>query len=219
MSLCTLPPTPQKQELATTHSYLKTTVEVADSMADAYDKKLKYDLMSGAYVFALLGLESCVKQLVHDALKAVIENNAQAHQKFIDYIVSLLRGPGTRQDATRVARAIAFAEPGIRVREQLEGELVKLNHRSKDGILKAAAHFGIPDAEISSDLEHLQTVLHTRKLLDEDDRAKSDPTMQRPTLPGAEEMRRYSEYVFETTVAFYKAVEKRLEGMQRRTWN
>lgn len=219
MSLCTLPPPPQKHELATTHSYLKTTVEVADSMADAYGRDEEFSLISGAYVFALLGLESCVKQLVRDALRAVIENNARAHQKFIDYIVSMLQGPGTRQDAERVARAIAFVEPGIRVREQLEGELTGLNHRSKDGILEAASYFGIPAAEISADLERLQEVLHARRLLDEDNVAKSGATKQGPVLPSADEMRQYAEYVFLTTVAFYKAVEKRLEGMQRRAWN
>ena len=188
-------------------------------MVDVHDEKDGYSLIGGAYTFALLGLVTTVEQLVRDALHAVIENNAQAHKKFVSYIVSHMRGSGTRQDAERVARAIAFAEPGIMLRKQLQSQLIERNHRRKANLLEAASYFGIPPAEICSDLEKLQKVLQFRELLAEHDRTKEDPNLPQTVLPSTEVLKQYIEYVYVVTVAFYTAVEKRLEGMQRRAWN
>jgi hypothetical protein len=173
VGLCDLPPAPEKSELLSAYSILYRACEAADSFVSAYATVRQarnargtatdheQDLMRAALIFAAAGLDSCVKQLVRDTLQIVIAKDDGAHRQFTDYVQAKLRRLDG-QDVRFLAEAIAADKPALHVQERLVAELTRASLQSKDQILRVAAYFAIPAAEISSDLGKLREIFQAR---------------------------------------------------------
>ena len=165
--------------------------------------------MRAALVFAAAGLDSCAKQLVRDTLRIVIEKNKGAQEQFTDYVQSKLRRSES-QSMRFLAEAIAAERPTLHVKEQLVAELTRASLQSKDQILRVAAYFAIPAAEISSDLAKRQEVFQARnEIAHEMDILLGQPNRGRRQRR-ERDMKDYAAFVLTTALAFYTAVEHRL---------
>ena len=223
MQLCTLPLPPTRAELLRAYSILKRACEAAESFVSAYTTVREarsargtatdheQDLLRAALIFAAAGLDSCVKQLVRDALRIVIKNKEGAHEQFTDYVRSKLRR-SDKQSIRFLAEAIASDKPTVHVQEQLVAELTQASVQSKDQILRVAAYFAIPPAEISKDLAKLHEVFRARNeiahemdiLLGQSNRGRRQRRKN--------DMEDYAAFVLSTALNFYTAVENRLEA-------
>jgi hypothetical protein len=223
MALCTLPERPTKSELLSAYAILNhachstesfmeafTTVRAArDARGAATDHE--QDLMRAALVFAAAGLDSLIKQLIRDTLQQVIAQNEGARAQFVDYVAGKLK----RTDGQQIrflAETIASEAPTIHLQRQLITELTGSSLQSKDELLRAAAYFAIPANEISDDVNKLKTIFQARNqiahemdvLLGQGNRGRRQRTVAL--------MRDYSATILNTTLAFYLAVESRLEA-------
>ncbi len=165
--------------------------------------------MRAALIFAAAGLDSLVKQLVRDALQIVIAKNTGAHSQFTDYVQSRLRRTDGA-DLRFLAEAIASAVPTVHLQQQLVSDLTGSSLQSKDQLLRVAAYFAIPAAEISKDLGRLQAIFHARnQIAHEMDIILGQQNRGRRQRK-AGEMKDYASVILQTASAFYVAVEKRL---------
>lgn len=166
--------------------------------------------MRAALIFAAAGLDSCVKQLVRDTLQIVIAKDDGAHRQFTDYVQAKLRRLDG-QDVRFLAEAIAADKPALHVQERLVAELTRASLQSKDQILRVAAYFAIPAAEISSDLRKLQEIFQARnQIAHEMDILLGGPPNRGRRQRRAGDMRDCASFVLATALAFYIAVEKRV---------
>ena len=222
MGLCSLPPAPTSSELIGAYSILKRACEAAESFVIAYRTVRQarnargtatdheQDLLRAALVFAAAGLDSCVKQLVQDTLRIIIANDEGAHRQYTDYVRSKLRRLDSQ--ATRfLAEAVAADSPARHIQEQLVTELTRPSLQSKDQILKVAAHFAIPAAEISDDLKKLKEVFDARNQIAHEMDILLGQTNRSRRQRREEDMKKYAAFVLDTALAFYTAVEKRLQ--------
>ena len=165
--------------------------------------------MRAALVFAAAGLDSCVKQLVRDALRIVIAHDEEAHRQFTGYVRSKLRRKDGR-DLRFLAEAIAADKPTLYIQDQLVSELTRSSLQSKDQILRVAAYFAIAPAEISNDLERLHEIFQVRNQIAHE----MDILLRLPNRGqrqrSAADMTGYASFVLNTALSFYTAVENRL---------
>ena len=230
MELCSLPPPPASRELVGAYSILQRACEAADSLFLAYRTVRKarkargtatdheQDLLRAALVFATAGLDSCVKQLIQDTLQIIIANNEDAHRNFTAYVRSKLRRLDS-QATQFLAEAIAADAPVRHIQEQLVAELTRSSLQSHAQILKVAAHFAIPTAEVCGDLEMLKKVFYARnQIAHEMDILLGQPNRSRRQRR-EEDMKEYAAFVLATALAFYTAVEKRLPVGGHKTTN
>ncbi|MFN2405715.1 MAG: hypothetical protein ABR594_06645 [Pyrinomonadaceae bacterium] len=98
--------------------------------------------------FASSGLDSMVKQLIRDTLRNVINADKGAAEMFRSHIEKRMR-KGDELDYKLLATLIATDEP----RNAMISDLIEIlcggSLQSKDQLLKVAAFFNIPSAQLS----------------------------------------------------------------------
>lgn len=222
MALCTLPAKPVKPELLSAYSVLEHACDATEAFMNAFGtvrvaRKAKgtatdheQDLMRAALVFAAAGLDSLVKQLIRDALRNVLIRNVGARAQFTDYVQSKLKRPDGA-DFRFLAEALSAEAPTHYLQQQLIAELTGSSLQSKDQLLRAAAYFAIPANEVSADLAKLHSIFHARnQIAHEMDVLLGQPNRGRRQRT-AKVMKEYASTVLQTALAFYLAVEKRLQ--------
>jgi hypothetical protein len=167
------------------------------------------DLLRAALIFAAAGLDSLVKQLVRDALLPIPSKDPGAQSQFSDDVQSRLRR-ADQLDLRLLAETLAADQPAVHLKRELLRELTSGSLQSKDQLLRVAAYFAIPAAEISKDLNKLKTVFDARnEIAHEMDILLGQPNRGRRQRK-LETMTEYTSLILNTATAFYSAVEKRL---------
>ena len=221
MPLCALPETPTNELLLSAHSILTRACESAEALFSAFQTVRKarqakgtatdheQDLLRAALIFAAAGLDSLVKQLVRDALLPILSKDPGAQSQFSDYVQSRLRRVD-QLDLRLLAETLAADQPAVHLKRELLRELTSGSLQSKDQLLRVAAYFAIPAAEISKDLNKLKTVFDARnEIAHEMDILLGQPNRGRRQRK-LETMTEYTSLILNTATAFYSAVEKRL---------
>lgn len=220
MALCTLPKKPKHAGLSDAYSVLERSIDSAESFFGAFENVRKarnavgaptdheQDLLRAALLFATAGLDAMVKQLVRDALGAVLEKNEGAQQMFVDHVRSRVsRSP---LDVKYLADVLTSQNPRDRLKMVLLEELTATSLQSKDQLLKVAAHFAIPAAEICADLGSLKRVFDARnEIAHEMDILFGQPNRGRRSRKH-KTMHDDTKFVLQVSCAFYSSVEKRL---------
>ena len=215
--LCRRPSPSSSPRLSTAHDILMRAIESAESLFHAFGELRKdkkgaptdhhQDILRSALVFAAAGLDAVVKQLVKDALSAVVDLDPGAHDQFVNYLHSRL----SRQplDTKWLARALANAQPREYARDDYINELTSHSLQSKDQLLRVAAAFAIPANEVAADVKQIQEVFIARNQIIHEMDILFGPNRSRRSRKQAT-IRAHTTTLLEVATRFYEAVAKRL---------
>jgi hypothetical protein len=119
------------------------------------------DLLRAMLLFASAGLDSLVKQLIRDALPAVLESNEAAAEMFKIFVERRLR-TGEDINLKLLAQVIGDRNPRKQLIALQVKELTSTSLQSTEELLKAGAAFDIPSNELTTDLRRLTDVFRVR---------------------------------------------------------
>ena len=119
------------------------------------------DLLRAMLLFATAGLDSMVKQLVTDALPAVIGKDTGAAENFKQFVERRLE-KNDRLDRKFLADIIADPDPRGRMLQILVKDLTSKSLQSSEQLLKTAAYFNIPSPNICKDIPGLTAIFDSR---------------------------------------------------------
>jgi len=116
------------------------------------------DLLRAMLVFACSGLDAVVKQLLHDSLAAVIDNDLGAEKEFEKFVERKFRKTNLQDDkdksgsatidAAMLSSAITSRDPRSFLVGTLRRTLTGDSLQSTDQLLRVAAHFAITKDEV-----------------------------------------------------------------------
>ncbi|MGH8524924.1 MAG: hypothetical protein ACREXY_12125, partial [Gammaproteobacteria bacterium] len=119
------------------------------------------DLLRAMLSFASAGLDSMAKQLIRDALPAVLASNEAAPQMFKAFIERRLKiGEGI--DHRLLADVLGDRQPRSRLIQVLVDDLTSRSLQSTEEILRAAAAFDIKSSAVAADPRRLTEVFRVR---------------------------------------------------------
>jgi hypothetical protein len=221
VAFCALPAKPTEASLLNAYTILCRACESAQSFFTAFAtvrkaRKAKgtptdheQDLLRAALIFAAAGLDSMVKQLVRDTLRAVLRREKGARLQFADYVQKRLRRKDP-VDLVFLSEALVAEKPFEHLSAELLRELTSSSLQSKDQLLSVAAYFAIPADEISGKPSELKDVFDVRnQIAHEMDVQFRQPNRSRRSRT-QKDMKRFTSIVLTAAVSFYTAVEKRL---------
>lgn len=221
MAFCTLPQKPTKNSLLNAHSILQRACDSAQSFFDAFAQirqarnakgtptDHEQDLLRAALIFAAAGLDSMVKQLVRDTLRAVLAKETGARLQFSDFVQSRLKRKDP-VDLKYLAEALVAERPTEHLAAELVRELTGNSVQSKDQLLSVAAYFAIPADEITKKPDEIKRVFDARNQIAHEMDIQFKQANRSRRSRTYQDMVRFTSTVLTAAVAFYTAVEKRL---------
>lgn len=167
------------------------------------------DLLRAMLLFASAGLDSLAKQLIRDALPAVLELNEPAAKMFKTFVERRLKS-GDEIDHRLLADVIGDREPRARLVALLVDDLTSRSLQSTEEILKTAAAFDIPSNRITNDPRRLTDIFRARNQIAHE----MDVDFTRPNRsrrPRAREiMVGYTNEIFAVARAFLVGVDEKI---------
>ena len=145
----------------------------ASSFLDLFEKERKrrnargtptdeeHDLLRATLLFASSGLDSMIKQLVSDALPAIIDKDPGANEQFKSFLERRFR-KGDGVNLKFLAATIANPTPRIVLIDELVTDLCSSSLQSKDQLFKVVAHFNIASQRITDEPDRLQKIFDAR---------------------------------------------------------
>jgi hypothetical protein len=159
------PEKPANEEAARGFAVLDSARTAASSFMTLHDAdqggkesdEAQQDLLWAALLFAAAGVDSMVKQLIADALPAVIERSEGARAKLEDYVDRRLRRDD--QSGTKLlAAALASTDARSVIVDALVRELRSTSLQSVEELSRAVAYFDIPTVDVIEDAAGLGDV-------------------------------------------------------------
>lgn len=164
------PATPQCQNAFT---ILCNAHDTADSFLEAFQSVRtarhargaptdeEQDLLRACLVFAGAAVDSMTKQLIRDALPAVIDRQPGAHAMLQRHFERILRGlPTTGLDL--LTEILVDKQPRGRLLARLVDDLTSGSLQSADEVMRVASYFDIPSSHLVSDVPLLQKIFKAR---------------------------------------------------------
>lgn len=167
------PRQPQREGSQDAHVILCNACDAVRSFLDTFETVRKarnakgmptdeeQDLLRAMVLFAGAGLDSTVKQLIRDALPAIIERDEGATVQFKDYIEKRMRD-GEGINRRFLADILGDQSPRKLLFSQLVRDLTSDSMQSAEQLLKVAAYFNIPSERISQDIRLLKEIFSVR---------------------------------------------------------
>jgi hypothetical protein len=119
------------------------------------------DLLRACLVFAGAALDSMAKQLIRDALPAVIDRQPGAHAMLQRHVERRLRDlPSTGLDL--LAEVLVDRDPRSRLLARLVDDLTSGSLQSADEVMRMASYFDIPSRDLVQDVPLLQRIFNAR---------------------------------------------------------
>ncbi len=171
------------------------------------------DLLRAMLVFASAGLDSLVKQLVKDALPALLQANQGAITMFKTFVERRIRSR-EEIDHRLLADVLADKNPKDRLVFLLVEDLTSRSLQSTEEILKIAAYFDIPSQEIASDPRKLTELFSVRNQIAHEmdvDFLQSNRN-RRPRARNT--MKKHTNEVFRLSKALLEGVDSRIPSNQ-----
>jgi hypothetical protein len=137
------------------------------------------DLLRAMLAFAGAGLDSMIKQLVNDALPAVIDRQDGAAESFRSFIEKRINR-GDELDHRLVSEVLCDRSPRDRLVRTLTEELTAGSLQSTEAVLRTGSFFDIPSNNICADPAGLTKVFRSRnQMIHEMDVDFSQPNRNR----------------------------------------
>lgn len=119
------------------------------------------DLLRAAILFACAGLDATLKQVVRDALPAILQNSPLAHEKFAKFVTQQVSlGEGT--DPSKVARLLASPDPRGDLIEQYVSFLTGSSLQSASEVERTCGALGIDDSALRTRVVQMRSVFVAR---------------------------------------------------------
>jgi hypothetical protein len=172
------------------------------------------DLLRAGLTFATAGLDAMAKQLVRDTLCDVIKRDEGAQQQFAGFVESRLRrvpvGSEHQFDSKFMASLLVSPSPRDTLEQSLINQLTGSSLQSKDELLRVAAYFAIPAAEITTNPNHVRDIFNVRnQIAHEMDIDFTQPNRSRRPRR-RQDMVRYTRDILTVACAFLRAVQVKL---------
>lgn len=216
------PKRPKSGILVDSHTILVGAYDAASSFLNLFEetrrnrgargapKDREQDLLRAMLVFASAGLDSMLKQLIRDALTAVIERHEGAQANFKTFVERRLSRQGSL-DPKLLSEVLTGANP----REVMLGELVKeltsSSLQSKEQILVAASYFDIPSNKLTSDVEKLGKIFSARNQISHEMDVDLAQTNRNRRPRRRDEMINHAKSILQIANNLLVEVDKRLE--------
>lgn len=165
------------------------------------------DLFRAALLFSSSGLDSLVKQAVHDSLSTVIKNNEGSEERFRSYVEKLVQ-KNDQLSTKSLSRALISENPRNHFINCLISELTSRSLQSNDELLNVASYFDIPSKILVADIGLLKNTFNMRNQIahEMDFDHKSNIRRHRTR----EELVNSINYIFLVSKTFLTEVDKRL---------
>jgi hypothetical protein len=150
------------QTMAAISNFHKLYVESQEARTEAATHG-EQDLLRAMLLFACSGLDAVVKQLVQDALEAVLDHDEGAQREFKKFAERRLKRTSTGDerdrsaggqgffDASFLAELLVSFDPRSELVSALTMTLASDSLQSRDQLLKVAAHFALTKDEVMED--------------------------------------------------------------------
>ena len=167
------PNKPKVEECSDAFVILCSAHAASSSFLDIFDKTRKarvaqgaptdkeQDLLRAMLAFSTAGLDSMIKQLIRDALPAVIDKNTGAHEQFKAFVKKSLKKDEQLNDSL-LADIFSSKTPRTVLIERLVYDLTSNSLQSAEAIFTAGAYFNIPSASICSDIKKMKDIFLVR---------------------------------------------------------
>lgn len=219
------PKKPKRKELLSAYTILCNTHDACMSFLDVFETGRRIrnargaptdeeqDLLRAMLVFATSGLDSVVKQLINDALPALIERDEGARAVVTTHVERMIR-KGDQTDVKLLATALLALRPRDVFINRVICELTSGSLQSKDELLKVAACFNIPSAALVADHKSLSDIFAARNhIIHEMDIDFSQPRRNRRPRRKAT-MVKCSNEILAIASLFLKEVDDRMKSAQ-----
>jgi len=216
------PQRPQSRICDYSFLILKTTHESASNLLNTFNNiriqrrahgtptNAEQDLLRAMLVFASAGLDSVVKQLVKDTIKKVVEVNKGAESTFKAFVEKKLY-KNEIIDHKLITGVFFATSPREHLLSLLKADLLSSSLQSKDALFRAGSFFNIPSNDICTNPDKLSKVFHDRNHIVHEMDIDLGQT-NRNRLPRRKaEMIGHTNYIFEVTNNFLKAVDRILD--------
>jgi hypothetical protein len=203
--------------LCNAHDAVKSFLDTFETIRKARQAKgmptdEEQDLLRAMVLFAGAGLDSTVKQLIRDALPAVVEQDEGATIQFKAHIEKRLRDTETGISRRFLADTLGDTNPRARLLSVLVTDLTSDSLQSAEELLKVAAYFNIPSGKITTNINELKQIFAVRNQIGHEmDIDFSQPNRSR--RPRArEKMVKFTTELLRIAAAFLAEVERKLEA-------
>jgi hypothetical protein len=216
------PPEPHNTLLLNSFYILRSTHVAASSFLEIFltsrrtrrargtptDKE--QDLLRAMLIFAASGLDSMVKQLIQDTLRNIINKDEGATEMFKTYIERRIKR-GEELDYKFLASVIAESEPRNTMISDLIKSLRSSSLQSKDQLLKVAAFFNIPSAQLSTNFRLLDEIFEARNQISHEMDINLRQVGKNRRQRRQDQMISYTNEIFRIANSFLRQVEAKLE--------
>lgn len=191
-SITSQPVEPTAEACKKAHTILCYAHDSAASLLDAFSVVRKarkahgtatdeeQDLLRAMLVFASAGLDSMVKQLIRDALPAVVALHEGALAQLGAFARRRLRGTDGAADVAFLAGLVTSTSPRDGLIAALVDELTGNSLQSAEEVLRAAVHFGMDPTKLPVGPPRMKVIFGTRnRIIHEMDVDFAHPTRNR----------------------------------------
>lgn len=217
------PSPPESQECQDAFQILCKAHDAAGSFLDIFEtlRKTKgakgtttdeqQDVLRAMLIFATAGLDSMVKQLVSDALPAVIDRDVGANEMFKQFVERRLRA-AEGVDRGFLAQVLVNREPRQRLVNELVSDITSRSLLSTEELLRAAAYFNIPSKAICSDNEKLTRIFSARNQIAHEMDIDFDQPNRSRRPRAKKKMTEFANEVFEVSNNLLSGVDSKLRS-------
>lgn len=167
------------------------------------------DLLRAMLIFSSAGLDALIKQLIRDALPAVVNREKGADVKFREFVHAKTSRGDSASDKL-IASLLSSRNPRDELLELLVRDLTGDSLQSAEQIFKVASFFDIPTRDICGSIEALKAVFVVRNQIGHEmDVAFDQPNRSRRPRSQAD-MVKHTNALFELSAKFLAQVHLRI---------
>jgi len=215
------PAKPKSDQTFNAYVIVCRTHDASSSFLDIFQKTRKarrakgvstdeeQDLLRAMLTFATAGLDSMVKQLVRDALPAVINGDQGARKKLEEYIAKRIR-KGEQLDSKFLAGVLASQHPLHSLVGGLVDTLTLGSLLSEKELFKVAAHFNIASQALYEDSKLLGRIFHARNQISHEMDIDFDQPNRNRRPRRRDEMVKYTKEILSLSEMFLTLVDQKL---------
>lgn len=168
------PDQPQSGECSNAYTILCNAHDASSSFLDTFEAVRsarnrrgaptdeEQDLLRACLVFASAGLDSMSKQLVRDALPAVLDRHDGAHAMLKQHVQRHILREMTDESLSVLADVLVDPQPRKRLIGRMVFDLTAGSLQSSEEVMRVGSYFDVPSHELVADPRELQKIFNVR---------------------------------------------------------
>jgi hypothetical protein len=216
-----LPNRPKTPLLQNAHIIISNANKASSAFLKQFEEIRKYrkakgtatdaeqDILRAMLTFAWAGLDSMVKQLVRDALPAVVKKDQGAEAMFVQRTKKKIYSDNVL-NTDLLLQAILTESPKDILIENLIFELTSGSLQSVDELFRIASFFNIPSKELIGDPQDLRSIFGIRNQISHEMDIDFSQRNRHRRPRSRDDMIQYTNTIFMVAKVFLEEVDKRL---------